>query len=77
MQKLIIAALLAFGFFACEESVDPVEVPVNVLQAFETAYPGATDVEWEQDDDHFEVEFELNGEEMEREFDVNGMEMED
>jgi hypothetical protein len=77
MQKFLITALLTFGMFACEEATEPVDVPINVLEAFETAYPGATDVDWEQDDDHFEVEFTLNGEEMEREFDVNGMEMED
>jgi hypothetical protein len=77
MQKLLITALLAFGFFACDDNVDPVEVPDNVRTAFESAYPGATDVEWEMDDDHYEVEFMLDGQRMDTDFDMNGMEFED
>ena len=79
MIKSTLLALLTFALFACGDgdTAAEVEVPAVVQSAFEAAYPGATDVEWEEDGDHYEVEFELNGEEMEREFSATGMEMED
>lgn len=79
MTKLFSAALLSLALFACgdADADGMAEVPAVVQSAFEAAYPGATDVEWEEDDDHYEVEFMLNGEEMEREFSATGVEMED
>ncbi len=71
MIRLTIIALLGFGFFSCDDAA-PSEVPAAVKSAFETAYPGATDVEWEMDDEGYEVEFNMNGEEMEVEYDAMG-----
>ncbi|MCP9234689.1 PepSY domain-containing protein [Lewinella sp. JB7] len=77
MIKLTTTALLAFAFLGCAETAEAVEVPAAVQSAFQAAYPGATDVEWSQDDDHYEVEFEMNGEEMEVEYTATGEVMED
>ncbi|MGB3801268.1 MAG: hypothetical protein WA952_15740 [Lewinella sp.] len=75
MKKLVFSTLFAFALFACDESAEAVEVPAAVQSAFTAAYPGATDVEWEEEDDHYEVEFDMNGEEMEAEFSSTGEEM--
>ncbi|CAH1002463.1 hypothetical protein LEM8419_03342 [Neolewinella maritima] len=80
MIKSILFTLFAFALFACEaETAAAVEVPAVVQSAFEASYPGATDVEWEEDGDHYEVEFEFNGEEFEMEYSALGepMEMEE
>lgn len=77
MLKFIFTTALAFLFFACGDSdVAPTEVPAAVQSAFEAAYPGATDVEWEEDGDHYEVEFDFNGEEFEMEYSATGEPME-
>ena len=75
MKKL--AALFLFAGFltACGGDADnkiPEAVPALVLQQFNQAYPGATDVEWDVEDDSFEVEFDFNGEEMEINYDREG-----
>ncbi|PHK98101.1 hypothetical protein CGL56_13000 [Neolewinella marina] len=75
-MKSIFTALFAFALVACAETAEAVEVPAAVQSAFQAAYPGATDVEWEEDDDHYEVEFNLNGEEMEAEFSATGEQLE-
>ncbi len=75
MKKLLFSTLFAFALFACDESAEAVEVPAAVQSAFQAAYPGATDVEWEADDEEYEVEFMLNGEEMEAEFSAMGEEI--
>ena len=73
MTKFLLTALFAFTLFACDDAdTTAAEVPAAVTSAFESAYPGATEVEWEQDDDHYEVEFTMNGEEMEAEFSSTG-----
>ncbi|PPK85206.1 hypothetical protein CLV84_2098 [Neolewinella xylanilytica] len=75
MKKLLFSSLFAIALFACGETAEAVEVPTTVQSAFNAAYPGATDVEWEEDGDAYEVEFMLNGEEMEAEFSALGEEM--
>ncbi|MBB4080442.1 putative membrane protein YkoI [Lewinella aquimaris] len=79
MIRLTTTAVLAFALFGCAETAEAVEVPAAVQSAFQAAYPGATDVEWSKDDDHYEVEFDMNGEEMEVEYSATGevLEMED
>lgn len=72
-MKYLLTAALAFMLFACGDSdVAATEVPAAVTSAFEAAYPGATDVEWEHDGDHYEVEFDFNGEELEVEYSATG-----
>ena len=75
MKKLVYSTLFAFALFACDESAEAVDVPAAVQSAFTAAYPGATDVEWEQEGDHYEVEFDMNGEEMEAEYSATGEEI--
>jgi len=73
MTKYFLIALFALGLFACEEaSMTAADIPAPVMTAFKTAYPTATDVEWEKEDDGYEVEFDMNGEEMEIKFDAMG-----
>ena len=71
MLKFILPALFAFALYSCDDAA-ATEVLAAVKSAFEAAYPGATDVEWEMDGDGYEVEFEMNGEEMEVEYDKMG-----
>ncbi|THH36481.1 hypothetical protein [Neolewinella litorea] len=72
MMKFLYSALFAFALVACAETAEAVEVPAAVQSAFEAAYPGATDVEWDDEGDTYEVEFSMNGEEMEAEFSATG-----
>ena len=77
MLKLTTTLLLTFALFACGDAdMEAVDVPAAVTSAFASAYPGATDVEWEADGDHYEVEFDFNGEEFELEYAANGELME-
>ena len=72
MTRLLIIALFALGMFACDDT-SAAEVPAAVTTAFETAYPGATDVEWEHEvDGNYQVEFDMNGEEMEVNYSPSG-----
>lgn len=66
----ILTAVLccAVLFFACETSVD--KVPDNIMNAFESEYPDATEVEWEDEGEEFEVEFEMDGVEREITYDM-------
>jgi len=57
-------------FFACETSVE--EVPDNILNAFNSEYPNAMEVEWEKEGQGYEVEFEENEVEMEITYDMQG-----
>ena len=75
-MKYCFTLLLALALFACGDSAADVEVPTAVTTAFNSAYPGATDVEWEEDGDHYEVEFDYNGTEMELEYSATGELME-
>lgn len=36
------------------------QVPSAVMEAFRTAFPTATDVEWDREGQHYEVDFEVN-----------------
>jgi uncharacterized membrane protein YkoI len=79
MKKFICyVTLSAFLIISsCNEKKIPAsEVPQPALAAFNTKYPGATDVEWETEkkDDKviYEAEFKLNGKKIEAEFGANG-----
>ncbi|WP_157974366.1 hypothetical protein [Lewinella sp. IMCC34183] len=73
MMKFLLTAVFAIALFACDDAnTTAADVPAAVTDAFNSAYPGATNVEWEMDDDIYEVEFDMNGEEMEAEFSSTG-----
>ncbi|MBB4080444.1 hypothetical protein GGR28_003078 [Lewinella aquimaris] len=72
-----VVAVLACGNVETETDVETVDIPNNgipaaVETAFRTAYPAATDIEWDVDDDHYEVEFKVNGDKMEVEYGFDG-----
>ena len=70
LQFLVLfAALLLVG---CEKHITPNQVPAPVQKAFAVKYPGATDVEWEQEDSKIEAEFTFNGKSIEAEFNPDG-----
>ncbi|PHI20978.1 hypothetical protein CEQ90_04640 [Lewinellaceae bacterium SD302] len=74
MKKYLFASLLSLALFACDDANDASTdgVPASIVAAFNAAYPNATDVEWDVENDSYEVEFEVNGEEMEINYDGNG-----
>lgn len=81
MTKLIILLAIALFAFACSEQEQEHDMPEteevggtpeNIIATFQSKYPNATDVEWEEEDGKWEVEFELDGVEYEAEFDENG-----
>lgn len=50
----------------------PAQISNLAVEAFESKYPGAEAVEWEEEEGGYEVEFEWEGQEMEAEFDTEG-----
>ena len=79
MMKYLFAAALTLTLFACDNSAAAEDIPAAVTAAFNAAYPGATDVEWEHEGDEYEVEFDFKGEEFEIKYDMAGnvLEMEE
>jgi uncharacterized membrane protein YkoI len=59
-----------------EKEIRPSELPSQVSTTFNTKYPNATDVKWEQEEENgktvYEADFKFNGKEMEVEIDTAG-----
>ena len=72
MKAIALTIFSIFLLTACG-SDDAANVPAGVTAAFQAAYPGATDVEWEKEGDDYEVEWEMNGEEYEATYSATGM----
>ena len=73
MKGLTLITLALFALVACgDKDAAASEIPAAVKTAFQTAYPGATDVEWELEGDEIEVEWEMNGEEYEASYNRMG-----
>lgn len=67
-QSLIIVAVLALGLMACSQTP-----PKPVSDNFNSKFPNATKVKWEQEEENeWEAEFKMNGEEMSAAFDNAG-----
>ena len=74
MKAIILPLFALFLLAACgDKDMKSSEVPAAVKTAFQTAYPGATDVEWELEGTDYEVEWEMNGEEYEATYSATGM----
>lgn len=80
-KSFLILGLLTTGFLlpSCgdgSEEIEAANVPTTVISAFNTKYPGATNVEWERETDdenlRYEAEFDFNGADMKAKFDGNG-----
>ena len=74
MKALTLSLFVALLIVACgDKDAAASQIPAPVKAAFQAAYPGATDVEWEVDDNEYEVEFDMNGEEYEATYSATGM----
>ena len=77
MKKLVFLICTALiASCSSETEISSADLPPAVASAFETRYPGATDVEWElekeDDKELYEAEFKLEGKEMEASFLADG-----
>ena len=79
MKKFLVPATMCVALLACgenEKKLTASEVPKPVDSAFNAKYPGAADVEWEQEMKKgkavYEVDFKLNDKKKEAEFDSTG-----
>lgn len=61
MKRIILmTAILAGMFISCDDDDSPnVKTPSVVLNTFQSEFPEATDIEWEEFKDDYEVEFEI------------------
>lgn len=53
----LISFLFVSGAFAQYSNLEKPTLPETLKTAFRNKYPGATNVEWELEDEHYEVEF--------------------
>lgn len=66
MKNLKIAMIALLGTAAVSaQDMNPTDVPSDLKNTFEQAYPKATDVEWEMEGDTYKVEFEIDNEDQE------------
>ncbi len=66
MKNLKLAMIALLGTVAVSaQDMNPADVPSDLKNAFEQAYPNATDVEWEMEGDSYKVEFEIDNEDQE------------
>lgn len=59
MKNLILFTLLLISSFAQAQDLSKREVPSVILNNFQSAFPKASDVEWEKKGDQYKVEFEI------------------
>ena len=90
ISKLIILTIAFSTLFSCdlvqndcndneedhENSKESIIVPTNLLDAFASTYPNATNVEWEKEDLEYEVEFTNSKKEMEVKYNLEGKTLE-
>ena len=69
--KILAVALFATSV-AMAQDLNPADVPVNLIDAFNKEYSGATDVEWEKELDHYKVEFDLKRQDYEVWYNASG-----
>jgi len=61
MKRIILMSTMLAGIFiSCDTDDSPnVDTPSVVLNAFQSEFPNAKDIEWDENKDGFEVEFEI------------------
>jgi len=72
MKKLLIItySIFAMGMAGCSQKIN---VPAAVTKAFNSRYPGATNVKWGKENaKEFEAEFKLNGDNVSANFGADG-----
>jgi len=72
MKKLFIItySIFAMGMVGCSQKIN---VPAAVTKAFNSRYPGATNVKWGKENaKEFEAEFKLNGDNVSANFGADG-----
>lgn len=57
--KIAVVALFATAAVSAQDLAKN-QVPTNLNESFQKAYPNATDVEWEMDGMNYKVEFDMN-----------------
>lgn len=73
MKHVILIILTAASFTAVRaQDIQQREVPSLVLNAFQTKFSNAVDVEWEKQMELFKVEFEIGNKDHDLWFDKNG-----
>lgn len=76
MKKIIgmltVAMSLALIIHAQEKKEAKVRPTQEAKAGFESKFPGATNVKWEKEDNHFEVNFKQGGKEISALFGANG-----
>lgn len=61
MKKLILNSIAGLATFAaCSQDIPATEVPSVVVNAFNSSFKNATDVEWEKKNNLYEVDFDIN-----------------
>ena len=66
-------ALLGLAATACSDDDNPVNVSDSVKQTFLSAYPNASNVEWELKSGYYVADFHVNGVEMDVWYDASGV----
>ncbi len=56
----VMLAMLGFSTVSCAQDIPQNEVPSVVMNAFDSKFPNAMDVEWERKGDIFNVDFEID-----------------
>lgn len=73
IKNVLAAVLVVVGFVgSCAQDVSQKDVPSVVLNAFMTAYPQASDVEWELRGSTYNVDFEIGKIDHEAWYDAGG-----
>lgn len=64
MKKLLIIFLVLMNSMGFAKSVKTLQIPSEVLQAFNKTNPKATHVLWDREDSYYEASYKLNGRNM-------------
>lgn len=61
MKNIILLMMMSvvFCMSSCAQDLSAQQVPSTVLNAFSSAYPKATDIEWERHNQYYKVDFDL------------------
>lgn len=71
-NSILVLLLLSFCFTSCAQDILQSNVPAVVVNAFQTKFPKATDVEWEIRNNLYEVDFEIDAQDGEVLLDKTG-----
>ncbi len=73
MKAIRLIAILAISFFSMQATAQVTSIPEQAKKNFAAQYPGAEQVEWDNDLINVNVRFVLNGENMNAEYSNKGI----